>query len=87
MIVKKLTAHQIIEISKHKPMNTFKQAEEIARVFHDQKLVYVPKGEFFLNFMKMISAIWYGGYIAGVQAERKRRSRRTNKAEPDAKAS
>lgn len=82
-----MTTQQIIAISKYKPMNTFTQAEEIARVFHDQKLVYVPKGEFFLNFLKMIYAIWYGGYIAGVQAERKRRSRRTNKAEPDAKAS
>ena len=82
-----MTAQQIIAISKHKPMNTFTQAEEIARVFHDQKMVYVPKFEFFINFMKMISAIWYGGYIAGVQAERKRRSRRTNKVEQDAKAS
>lgn len=73
-----MTAQQIIAISKHKPMNTFTQAEEIARVFHDQKMVYVPKGEFFLNFMKMISAIWYGGYIAGVQAERKRRRGKDN---------
>lgn len=75
MIVKNLTANQIIEISKHIPMNTFTQAEEIAQVFHDKKLVYVPKGEFFLNFLNMISAIWYGGYIAGVQAERKRRNK------------
>ncbi len=81
-----MTAQQIIAISKHKPMTTFTQAEEIAKVFRDEKLVYIPQGDFFLGFLNMISAIWYGGYIAGVQAERKRRSHRTKKTDPVVKA-
>lgn len=80
MIVKNLTAHQIIAISRKKPISDFAQAEEIAQVFHDEKLAYIPKGEFFIGFWKMIAAIWCGGYIAGVQAERDRR----RGVEPDA---
>lgn len=72
MTVKKMTARQIIEASKHVSSGSFRQAEEIAMVFRDDKLVYVPQGEFFLGFWKMIAAIWYGGYIAGKQAERDR---------------
>lgn len=83
MNVKNHTARQIIAISKKKPLGSFTQAVEIARVFHDEKLVYVPQGEFFLGFLKMIAAIWCGGYIAGVQAERDR----CNSSAPDTKAS
>ena len=83
MTVRKMTVRQIIEASKKKPLGDFRQAEEIARVFHDEKLVYVPQGEFFLEFWKMLAAIWYGGYIAGVQAERDR----LNNAKSDSSAS
>lgn len=83
-----MTAQQIIAISKHKPMNIFEQADQIAMEFRKDGSVYIPKDDqFFLPFLYMIHAIWLAGFISGVQAERKRRSRRTNKAEPDAKAS
>ena len=73
MIVKNMTARQIIEASKHVSIGSFTQAEEIAMTFQDEKMVYVPQGEQFLGFWKMIAAIWYGGYIAGVQSERDHR--------------
>ena len=47
MNVKNLSARQIIAISEKKPLGDFRQAQEIARVFHDEKLVYVPKGYLF----------------------------------------
>lgn len=75
MKVKDLTVHQIIAISRNVPVNHFAQAVEIAKVFRDSKLVYIPKGEYFYAFWQMIGAIWYCGYIAGVQAERARRNR------------
>ena len=83
MKVKNLTVHQIIAISKHIPVNHFDQAVEIARVFRDNRLVYIPKGEYFYGFWQMLGAILYCGYIAGVQAERARR----NRSKSDAKAS
>lgn len=71
-----MTAQEIIQASETVPVDKFAPAMEIVKVFRDNKLVYVPKGDFFLGFWKMIAAIWYGGYMAGVQAERrKRRSR------------
>ena len=73
MKVKNLTVHQIIDISRKAPIDNFAQAEEIAHVLQDEKTAYIPKGEFFIGFWKMIAAIWCGGYIAGVQAERERR--------------
>lgn len=68
-----MTAKQIIAISQEKPISDFRQAEEIAKVFREEKLVYIPQGEFFLGFWKMIAAIWCGGYMAGVRAERSKR--------------
>jgi len=75
MEVKDLTVHQIIAISKNIPVNEFEQAVEIANVFRDDKLVYIPQGKYFFDFWQMLGAIWYCGYIAGVQAERARRNR------------
>ena len=68
-----MTAQQIIAISQKRPISDVDQALEIAKVFHEQKQVYVPQGELFEGFWRMISAIWHGGYIAGVQAERRKR--------------
>lgn len=68
-----MTTQQIIAISKKVPIDVFAEAEEIAQVFHDENLVQIPKGASFIGFWKMIAAIWCGGYIAGVRAERKRR--------------
>lgn len=73
---RKQKAEQIIAISEHIPMDVFTSATEIAMVFRDRKMVYIPSGEGSYGFLRMISAIWYGGYIAGVRAERrKKRSR------------
>lgn len=74
MKVKNLTVHQIIDISRKAPVNHFAQAVEIAKVFRDNRLVYIPQGEYFYGFWQMIGAILYCGYIAGVQAERARRN-------------
>jgi len=68
-----MTAQQIITISQKRPISDVDQALEIAKVFHEQKQVYVPQGKFFEGFWRMISAIWHSGYIAGVQAERRKR--------------
>ena len=68
-----MTPQQIIAISKKRPIADTEQALEIAMYFHEQKLAYVPHGVFFEGFLRMISAIWCGGYIAGVQAERQKR--------------
>lgn len=70
-----MNAQEIIQISTHQSMDACAQAYEIAKVFYDEKMVYIPRGEFFSPFLRMISAIWCGGYIAGVQAERARRNR------------
>ena len=75
MKVKNLTVNQVIAISKKVPVNYFDQAVEIATVFQNKKLAYIPQGSTFFGFWKMIGAIWCGGYIAGVQAERDRRNR------------
>lgn len=68
-----MTPQQIIAISQKRPLSDVHQAMEIAKVFHEQKLAYVPQGVFFEGFCRMISAIWCGGYIAGVQAEKQKR--------------
>ena len=70
-----LTPAEIIEISRHLPIDTFEQAEEIAMEFRNR--VYIPQySDMFVDFLRMIAAIWQGGYIAGVRAERrKKRSR------------
>lgn len=70
-----LSPAEIIKISRHLPISTFEQAEEIAMEFRNR--VYIPRcSEMFVEFLRMISAIWQGGYIAGVRAERrKKRSR------------
>ena len=73
-----MTAQQIIAISQKRPLSDVHQALEIAKVFHEQKLVYVPQGELCEGFWRMVSAIWCGGYIAGVQAERKRHRSKDN---------
>ena len=75
MKVENLTVHQIIDISRKIPVNKFDQAVEIAMVFRDKKQGYVPQGEAFYTFWKMIAAIWCGGYIAGIQAERNHKNR------------
>lgn len=74
---RKQTAEKIIAISEHIPMDVFTSATEIAKVFRDRKMVYIPSGKDFYGFLRMISAIWYGGYMAGVQAERRKRRRRS----------
>lgn len=74
MKVKKLTVHQIIGVSRRIPASNFNQAVEIAKVFREENLAYIPQGEYFYGFWQMIAAIWCGGYIAGVQAERNHRN-------------
>ena len=72
-----LTAREIIRISSHKPINEFYQAEEIAMEFRERvNLSRDPK--MFIEFLRMIAAIWCGGYIAGVRAERKRHRSKDN---------
>lgn len=70
---KRLEAERVIKISRHIPMDVFAQAMDIAKVFRDRKMVYIPQYEGLYEFVQMIGSIWYGGYIAGVRAERKRR--------------
>lgn len=77
-----MTAQEVIKISEQIPIREFEQAEKIAEVFQEQHLVYIPGGSFFLGFWRMISAIWYGGYIAGVQAERRKRRRSLSFCDP-----
>ena len=71
MKVNNLSPEQIITISQKESVGDFEQAMEIVRVFRDKKRVYIPQGDFFLGFWQMIAAVWCGGYIAGVQAERR----------------
>ena len=66
-------AEQIITISEHIPIEVFAPATVIAKVFRDRKMVYIPSGADSYGFLRMISAIWYGGYMAGVRAERRKR--------------
>ena len=70
-----MNAQEIIEITQRLPYDAHKEAMEIAMEFRKKKLVYIPFGsdDLFLHFLEMITAIWNGGYIAGVQAERKKR--------------
>lgn len=70
-----LSPLEVIKISRHLPISTFEPAEEIAMEFRNR--VYIPQcPEMFVDFLRMIAAIWQGGYIAGVRAERrKKRSR------------
>lgn len=71
-----MTAQETIKVSKNLPVNKFEPAIEIAMEFHKDRLVYVPLvSEFSLGFFQMITAIWTSGYVAGVQAERKKRRR------------
>lgn len=73
-----MTAKEIIEASKHIPVNSYFPAMEIAKEFHDARLVYVPGGDLSVGFFQMVAAIWHGGYMAGVQAERKRQRSKDN---------
>ena len=73
-----MNAQEIIEITKRLPYGVYTKAMEIAMEYREKKLVYIPihSNELLLPFMEMASSIWFGGYMAGVQAERrKRRSR------------
>ena len=73
-----MNTQKIIEITGKLPYDAHKEAMEIAMEFRKKKQVYIPIefDDLFLPFLRMITAIWHGGYMAGVQAERrKRRSR------------
>lgn len=66
-----MTIQQIIAISKHKPMNMFEQADQIAMEFRKDGSVYIPKdAQFFIPFLYMIHAIWMAGFISGKQEVR-----------------
>ena len=71
------TAQEIVRIVSYKPIHEFDQAWEIAMAF--QEKINLPRDpKIFEEFLRMIAAVWCGGYIAGVRAERrKKRSRKT----------
>lgn len=68
-----MTAQEIIEISSNIPLSEFNTAREIVTVFQETKKVFIHKN---FGFLEMVTAIWYGGYMAGVQAERRKRRNR-----------
>lgn len=73
-----MNAQRIIEITRKLPYAVYSEAMEIAMEYREKKLVYIPIefSDLLLPFMEMVSSIWFAGYMAGVQAERrKRRSR------------
>lgn len=43
MIVKNITARQIVTISRKRPVSDFAQAEEIVQVFYEDKLTSIPQ--------------------------------------------
>jgi len=77
-----MTIQQIIAISKHKPMNMFKQADQIALEFRKDGSVYIPKDDqFFMPFLYMIHAIWLAGFISGKQEVRTKGQRKKQAAD------
>lgn len=71
------TAQEIVRISSYKPIHEFYQAWEIAMAF--QEKINLPRDpKIFEEFLQMIAAVWCGGHIAGVRAERKRHRSKDN---------
>lgn len=67
-----LTPAEVIRISRKQPIDTFYPAEEIAMEFRAR--VCIPdKPEMFMDFLQMVAAVYWGGVIAGIRKERRKR--------------
>ena len=62
-------AQDFVEVSSERPVAEAMDAMEIVRVFADRGEVYVPQDpKLFMNFVRMVGAIWYGGAITALEA-------------------
>lgn len=62
-------AREIVEVSSQRSVADAIDAMEIVRVFADRGEVYVPKDpKQFMNFVRMVGAIWYGGAMTALEA-------------------
>lgn len=66
-------AKEAVWVAAHSSIENVAAAREIAEIFAEKKLVYIPCGtSLFWPFLRMLGAVWTGGYISGVRAERKK---------------
>lgn len=66
-----LTPAKVALIAADQPIEVFRPAQEIAMEF--KGVVYIPKDpEMFVDFLHMISSVYWGGVIAGKRMERRR---------------
>ena len=62
-------AQDFVETSSERPVADAMDAMEIVRVFADRGEVYVPQDpKLFMNFVRMVGAIWYGGAMTALEA-------------------
>lgn len=62
-------AQDFVEVSSERPIADTLDAMEIVRVFVDRGEVYVPQDpKQFMNFVRMVGAIWYGGAMTALEA-------------------
>lgn len=63
-------AQELVEISSDRPISDALDAMEIVRIFANNGEVYVPQDpKQFMNFARMIGAIWYGGAMTVLEAQ------------------
>ena len=67
-----LTPAEVIRISRKQPIDVFYPAEEIAMEVRAR--VCIPdQPEMFMDFLRMVAAVYWGGVIAGKRMERRKR--------------
>lgn len=67
-----LTPAEVIHISRKQPIDIFYPAEEIAMEFRAKGCV-PDNPEMFMDFLRMVAAVYWGGVIAGKRMERRKR--------------